>query len=188
LKINLLKISIISKYNACNIRPFVTMLSKPFKKFSNWKIFFYWSAGASFTKITCVFDVSFGNFLQWNTYNFVKWCIAYTVECQAWIKTADIKQKYLSKSVLFLDKTFCKNLEFFLSEWGTWSLPLNLGRDGWKAGWLACKMSVLCATYHTKRIQFSAQSIMRSCRGERMDGLSLDGDQTLVHWRRNKMY
>jgi hypothetical protein len=86
----------------------------------------YFSTGASFTKLTCVSDITFGNFLLWNTYNFVQQCNSLFLlnakpESQWQILNQNISQIF-SLSVLFLDLKFCKNLGFSLSdhcEWGT---------------------------------------------------------------------
>ncbi len=83
--------------------------------------------GASFTKLTCVSDVTLGNFLLCNTYNYAQQCNSFLLlnanpELQWQIINRNISQNF-SLSVIFLDVKFCKNLEFPLSEhceWATW--------------------------------------------------------------------
>jgi hypothetical protein len=79
--------------------------------------------GASFTKLTCVYDASFGIFLLLNTHNFVKKYNSQNYNGR--YKTIILAKNFLN-CVIFVE-IFCKNLGFSLSEL-TYVSDLDFGK------------------------------------------------------------
>jgi hypothetical protein len=118
-----------------------------------------YGSGASFTKLACISDVSFGNFLLWNTYNFLKLCNSFyfwmpSLNYNCRFKTKISVKNYLS--LLFSDLKFCKHLEFSLSEhckWGTW--PPAIDHQSLCVKRVSHKVTITTISYLTLMTRFT---------------------------------
>jgi hypothetical protein len=89
------------------------------------------SPGASSTNFTCISDVSFGNFLIWNTNNFAKYCSSFLnakPELPWQTLNKNSSQKICFKCVIFGSKIVQK-LRIF-PKWALWMRHLEL--NPWK--------------------------------------------------------